>query len=98
MRFYRQHFPESTVLPKMHMLESHVPDWIEKWGVGLGLMGEQGVESIHKELNEIESSYRTMPNRVHRLLCVIREHYVGVDPEQQQLVPEIKRRKIQPKP
>ena len=61
MRFYRQHFPESTVLPKMHMLESHVPDWIEKWGVGLGLMGEQGAEGIHKELNEIESSYRTMP-------------------------------------
>ena len=98
MRFYRQHFPESTVLPKMHILESHVPDWIEKWGVGLGLMGEQGAESIHKELNEIESSYRTMPNRVDRLLCVIKEHHVRVDPEHQQLVPAIKRRKTQPEP
>ena len=80
------------------MLESHVPDWIEKWSVGLGLMGEQGAESIHKELNGIESSYRTMPNRVDRLLCVIREHHVRVDPEQQQLVPEIKKRKAQPEP
>ena len=82
----------------MHMLESHIQDWIEKWGGGLGLMGEQGAESIHKELNGIESSYRTMPNRVDRLLCVIREHHVRVDPEQQQLVPEIKRRKTQPEP
>ena len=98
MHFYRQHFPESTVLPKMHMLESHLPDRIEKWGAGLGFMGEQGAESIHKEQNEIESSYRTIPNRVDRLLCVIRERHVGVDPEQQQLAPEIKRRKTQPVP
>ena len=26
----------------MHILEAHVPGWIENWGVGLGLMGEQG--------------------------------------------------------
>ena len=36
MRFYRQHFPQASVLPKMHILEAHVPDWMEKWGVGLG--------------------------------------------------------------
>ena len=49
-------FPHSTLLPKMHTLEANVPDWIQKWGIGLGLMGEQGAESIHKSLNGIESS------------------------------------------
>ena len=50
-------------------------------------------------MNEIESSYRCMPNRVDRLLCVIKEHHVRVDPEQQQLAPAvIKRRKTQTEP
>lgn len=82
----------------MHILEAHVPDWIQKWGVGLGLMGGQGAESIHKSLNEIEFSYRSMPNRVDRLLCIIREHHLRLDPEHQQLVPTIKSRKTQPEP
>ena len=98
MRFYRQHFPHSTVLPKMHILEAHVADWLQKWGVGLGLMGEQGAESIHKSLNEIEYSFRSMPNKVDRLLCAIREHHCRLDPEHQQLAPTISRRKIQPEP
>ena len=29
-------------------------DWLEKWGVGLGLMGEQGAESIHTSTNQIK--------------------------------------------
>ena len=93
MRFYRTHFPQASVLPKMHILEAHVPSWIEKWGVGLGLMGEQGAESIHSSLNDIEKSYLSMPNKVERLLCVVREHHLRVDPEHQQLAPSIKRRK-----
>ena len=76
MRFYGQHFSESTVLPQMHILESHIPDWIKKWDTGLGLMGEQGAESVHEELNEIEPSYRTMPNGVDHLRCDIEEHHV----------------------
>ena len=35
-----------TVIPKMHMPEKHVVDWLDEWQVGLGLMGEQGAESI----------------------------------------------------
>ena len=64
MAFYRQHFPSATVLPKMHMLECHVPGWMEKWSVGLGLIGEQGAESIHTSFNTIEQSYWSMPNLV----------------------------------
>lgn len=87
MWYYRQHFPESTVLPKMHILEHHVPDWIEKWGVGLGMMGEQGAESIHSCFNGIEHSYLCMPNKVERLLRVMQEHHLRMDPENLSLAP-----------
>ncbi len=50
MRFYRKHFPHSTVLPKMHFLEEHTVAFLKKWQVGFGLLGEQGAESIHKHL------------------------------------------------
>ncbi len=51
MKFYREHFPHATVTPKMHMLEKHVVDWLDEWQVGIGLMGEQGAESIHAYFN-----------------------------------------------
>ena len=94
MAFYRQHFPNATVLPKMHMLECHVPGWMEKWGVGLGLRGEQGAESIHTSFNSIEQSYWSMPNLVDRLFQIVQEHHRRIDPVLQSMVPEPKRRKI----
>ena len=33
------------------MLEDHVTDFVRKWGLGLGVYGEQGGESIHAEFN-----------------------------------------------
>ena len=45
MTFYREQFPQATVIPKMHMLEKHVVDWLDQWQVGIGLMGEQGAEA-----------------------------------------------------
>ena len=81
MRFYQTHFPEESILTKMHMLEAHVPGWVEKWGVGLGLMGEQGAERIHTSLNNIERFYLNMPNKMDRLLCVVREHHLRVTPK-----------------
>ena len=43
-------------------------DWLEKWGVGLGLMGEQGAESVHTSINQIERSYLNIPNTAGRSL------------------------------
>ena len=57
MAFYRETFPDASVLPKMHMLESHVVPYFKQWGVGLGLMGEQGAESIHAAVNGISRAY-----------------------------------------
>lgn len=47
MEFYRQSFPDASVIPKMHILEEHVVRFLRKWGVGCGFLGEQGAESIH---------------------------------------------------
>ena len=68
MRFYRLHFPQTSVLPT---------GWIEKWGVGLGLMGEQGAESIHTSLNNIERSYLNMITINHNLRMAILELQVS---------------------
>ncbi len=58
MEIYRQNFPHATVLPKMHMLEEHVLPWLRKWHVGFGLLGEQGIESIHAHFNSPTEAFQ----------------------------------------
>ncbi len=60
MSYYREKFPHATVLPKMHMLEEHVVPWLKKWHVGFGLLGEQGIESIHAHFNTLGRTYRSI--------------------------------------
>ena len=94
MTFYRATFPRASVTPKMHMLEDHMITWLKKWRVGFGTMGEQGAESIHANFNNIERSFRNMVHdRVDRLRCVVREHYLRIAPENICLLPSVKRRK-----
>ena len=60
MACYREFFAAATVLPKMHILEHHVVPWMRRWGIGAGLMGEQGAESIiiiHAHLNRLEAQF-----------------------------------------
>ena len=92
MAFYRKEF-NSTVTPKMHMLEMHMVPFITKWKFGLGFMGEQGAESIHTSFNSIERAYLGIPNKVERLLRVVQEHHLRVEPENFSFAPSIKRRK-----
>ena len=91
MTYYRETFPQATVLPKMHLLERHVVPWLEKFGVGLGLMGEQGAESIHAAINK---AYTNIPDTTKRLNCILQEHHRQVCPILQNEVPDIKRRKL----
>ena len=53
LEYYRDSFPQATVLPKMHMLES----FLKQWKIGLGFLGEQGAESIHSRWNIIKKNY-----------------------------------------
>jgi len=93
MSHYRQNFPHATVLPKMHFMEEHMIPWLKRWQVGFGLMGEQGAESIHANFNSIERSYKSIPNKVDRLRCVMHEHHLRTAPVNIALQPPAKRYK-----
>ena len=56
-------------------------------------MGEQGAESIHSAFNSIERSYLCMPNKVERLLSIMKEHHIRTDPQNISMVPTTKKRK-----
>jgi hypothetical protein len=68
-----------NVTLKQHVLEDHVVDFTHKWGAGLGLFSEQGGESIHRKINNIERSISEQ-NPVKGLLSVIKAHHTGVSP------------------
>ena len=80
MSFYWTHFPAATVTPKMHMLEEHTIPFLRRWHVGFGFMWEQGAESIHNSINQLEKHYTNMPNQVKRLEAIVRQHHLAVCP------------------
>lgn len=94
LQFYRESFPKATVTPKLHMMEDHIVPFLRKWRRGLGLLGEQGAESIHARFNSIRCNYTNMPNPVERLECIMREHFNQLCPENIVRLPEIKKRKM----
>ncbi|XP_077998240.1 uncharacterized protein LOC144451311 [Glandiceps talaboti] len=55
--YLRVNFPHVSITPKLHMLEEHVLPQIEKYRVGLGFLGENGVEAIHHKINESVRNY-----------------------------------------
>ena len=93
MTYYRLTFPHSSVLPKMHILEAHVVPWLRKWKVGFGMMGEQGLESIHAYFNSLSRTYQNIPNKVERLKAMMREHLLHSEPGLVEAQPPTKRRK-----
>ncbi len=96
LSYYRSSFPHATVTPKMHLIEDHVVDFIRLWRVGLGMLGEQGAESIHTRFNQLERTYASMRNGVERLQSMVTEHHRQVCPENiVRLPPPVKRKKTE---
>ena len=93
--FYQEKFPSATITPKMHMMLKHLPPQMRKWNFGMGFLGEQGAESIHASFNSIERVYSGIPNKVDRLLRVMQEHYLRIEPDNVTLKPQIKKEKCQ---
>ena len=91
MAFYRESFPEATVLPKMHILEDHVIPWMRRWHIGAGLMGEQGAESIHAHFNRLEMQFNGIANPLDRLRYVFNEYNVESTPGLNALQPPPKK-------
>ena len=80
MAFYKEEFPKTSVIPKMHLLEAHVVPFIKKWGVGCGFLGERGAETVHKYFNLLERTYSSVPDRLARLRQKMVEHHLHSAP------------------
>lgn len=64
----------------MHILEDHVMPFIRKWKVGLGFLGEQGVESVHARLNTIKHNIRGLKDDLAILQSTVVTHWVQTRP------------------
>ena len=94
LQHYRTTFPTATITPKLHMMEDHVVDFVGEWGVGIGMLGEQGAESIHTIFNQLARTYANITNGVERLKSMVTEHNRQICP-QNRLQPAAKRKKTE---
>ena len=80
MHFYRSNFPtlNSTMIPKMHILEAYVVPFLRCWHMGFGFLGEQGVENIHHYFNSLALSYNAVRDPAQKLLLMSKEHMLHV--------------------
>ena len=62
------------VTPKLHLLELHVVPAMTRLRVGLGLLAEQGSESIHAEYNSLERRFWQIPEPVKWLKAIAMQH------------------------
>ena len=62
---------------------------------GLSLVGKQGVKSIHRYLNSLKQTFKSIPDQASRIHQMMMEHYVHIAPtlyplvEKEQLLPNI---------
>ena len=77
----RINWPSESVTPKLHMLEVHVIEFLSKWHVGLGYLGEQGGESVHNAFNMLRVTYNTVKKDTDRLMCMTNQHLLSCHPQ-----------------
>ena len=76
----------------MCILEDHMIDWVKKWRIGAGLLGEQGAESIHAHMNRFDSKFCGIVNLLDRLKYrVVREQNLEASPSLNMLQPPPKK-------
>ena len=75
------HRRRGHVTPKLHLLEDHVVPCMRRFGVGLGLLGEQGGQGIHHEMNLLSNTFCSIANDVYRLKTVVYHHCVATLPQ-----------------
>ena len=82
-----------NITPKLHLLEEHVLSCMQRFHVGLGLLGEQGGEGIHHELNQLNIAFSNIRKDVKRLKTIVAQHCVATLPQYHQHVPATRKRK-----
>ena len=81
MEYYCTEWPNGSIPPKLHMLEDHATNFVEKWKTGFGMYGNQGRESIHNEFNKLKITYCRMQPASRCLESMLQEHYRCIHPE-----------------
>ena len=87
LSFYRKYFDHS-IIPKQHILEDHLVECIAKFKVGFGYLSEQGHESIHHEIKELEGHFEAIKPDHKRLLKMVEAHHLASCPELRHVIPE----------
>ncbi|XP_071477750.1 uncharacterized protein [Diadema antillarum] len=80
MAYFRQHFPTETVTPKQHILEEHTIPWMKQWRASFGMMGEQGGESVHCQVNGIMRDLRGYNDNLKLYLQSVRAQWIKSSP------------------
>jgi len=73
-----------SITPKLHLLESHVMDFIQSWGRGLQYFGEQGGEKLHKEFNRYRNNCFAIKGAGNKLVSQMKQHLANISPELKQ--------------
>lgn len=56
---FRESYPNVSIPPKLHLLESHAPSFMRRFGV-LGLFSEDGIERLHNINNKFNRIFHAM--------------------------------------
>ena len=61
---------------------------MRRFGVGLGMLGEQNGEGIHAEFDLLSSTFRSVVLELDRLEMIVKQHCLTTLPQQIAKVPE----------
>ena len=93
MEIWRTAFQDTSISPKQHILEMHCVPWIQRYGFGMGLMGEQGGELIHATVAKLERRTRAIRNPEKRLKLMMKTQHLQCCPTLNSLEPPKKKRR-----
>jgi len=83
------------ITPKLHLLESHTAPLMKQLHVGLGLLAEQGAESLHSSMNTLDVLFKNIPGDLARLKAVADQHLLTTTKEATTLPPQSRKRKAE---
>eukprot|EP00117_Sycon_ciliatum_P043758 scpid30363/ scgid31641/ len=84
-----------SITPKLHLLECHTIPCMRRFGVSLGLLGEQGGESIHRKFKQLRSSLENMNRDVDRLHVLVTQYLTTTLPHYNRMILQPKRRTLE---
>ena len=86
-----------NITPKLHMLEGHAVVAVRRFGVGLGLLGEHGAESIHAHFNDLRRTFDSILDELKLFQTIVKQHCLRTLPKHLCQTPTPYRRQRAPK-